>query len=115
MAQRPEQSEPGSQLSALVDESRGDFRELILHVGFAPEKSEPSALRLFHDADLHAPDLRLVGAWTTDLRGEPAAVLAPKASGRQLSGRSLPKAPMTRLPPSSDATVVISPWPPISL
>jgi hypothetical protein len=33
---------------------------------------------------------------------EPAAVLAPNAMGRQLSGRSLPKTLMTRLPEQPD-------------
>lgn len=50
--------------------SRGDLP------GRARDLSAVRAAVSFPIEPLRAPDLRLLGAWTTDLRGEPAAVLA---------------------------------------
>lgn len=61
-------------LGGIVDDyarvSRGDLP------GRARDLSAVRAAVSFPIEPLRAPDLRLLGAWTTDLRGEPAAVLA---------------------------------------
>jgi len=61
-------------LGGIVDDyarvSRGDLP------GRARDLSAVRAAVPFPIEPLRAPDLRLLGAWTTDLRGEPAAVLA---------------------------------------
>ena len=61
-------------LGGIVDDyarvSRGDLP------GRARDLSAVRAAVSFPIEPLRAPDLRLLGAWTTDVRGEPAAVLA---------------------------------------
>jgi anti-sigma factor RsiW len=67
-------------LGALVDDyarvSRGDLP------GRAPDLDAVRAAVSFPVEPLHAPNLRLLAAWTTDVRGEPAAVLAYRLDDR---------------------------------
>lgn len=67
-------------LSGIVDDyarvSRGDLP------GRARDLSAVRAAVSFPIEPLRAPDLRLLGAWTTDVRGEPAAVLAYRLRDR---------------------------------
>jgi anti-sigma factor RsiW len=69
---------------ALLDGALGDFARVS--AGDLPGRSRDlSAVRAavsFPFEPLHAPNLRLVGAWTTELRGEPAAVLAYRLDDR---------------------------------
>jgi hypothetical protein len=74
-------------LGGIVDDyarvSRGDLP------GRARDLSAVRAAVSFPIEPLSAPDLRLLGAWTTDVRGEPAAVLAyrPARSSRRAVSR----------------------------
>jgi anti-sigma factor RsiW len=67
-------------LGGIVDDyarvSRGDLP------GRARDLSAVRAAVSFPIEPLSAPDLRLLGAWTTDVRGEPAAVLAYRLRDR---------------------------------
>jgi anti-sigma factor RsiW len=67
-------------LGGIVDDyarvSRGDLP------GRARDLSAVRAAVSFPIEPLRAPDLRLLGAWTTDVRGEPAAVLAYRLRDR---------------------------------
>ena len=67
-------------LGGIVDDyarvSRGDLP------GRARDLSAVRAAVSFPIEPLRAPDLRLLGAWTTDVRGEPAAVLAYRLHDR---------------------------------
>ena len=69
-----------SLLGGIVDDytrvSRGDLP------GRARDLSAVRAAVSFPIEPLRAPDLRLLGAWTTDVRGEPAAVLAYRLRDR---------------------------------
>jgi len=69
-------------LGAVVDDyarvSRGDLP------GRARDLDAVRAAVSFPVEPLHAPNLRLLAAWTTDVRGEPAAVLAYRLDDRLL-------------------------------
>jgi anti-sigma factor RsiW len=69
---------------ALLDGVLGDFQRVAAGdlPGRARDLSAVRAAVSFPVEPLQAPNLRLVGAWTTELRGEPAAVLAYRLDDR---------------------------------
>ena len=69
---------------ALLDGALGDYEKVAAGdlPGRARDLSAVRAAVSFPVEPLHGPTLRLVGAWTTELRGEPAAVLAYRLDDR---------------------------------
>jgi anti-sigma factor RsiW len=69
---------------ALLDGVLGDYERVAAGdlPGRARDLSVVRAAVPFPIEPLHAANLRLVGAWTTELRGEPAAVLAYRLDDR---------------------------------